>query len=269
MLTLSSSYSASHVINNLAALQPNTNGATNIFGMPIAPVGGSNLFGNPNGYTTNPTSNAGAAPSANTANPASLTGTANANTTGGLFGAANPNTTGGLFGTANTNTTGGLFGNADTNTTGGLFGNGGFFGNVGTTGGNLFGNPNTNGGGLFGDQAPLCKGKEKLGSWLLDLSNAGLWPLSTQIYSSSHTDLLDELSSIKDSNPPSPFRGGLFGSGPKCECRTCGASLSKLMSDLSRESARDIKPLCLVCVENGKFTKDEGNCASENHVMEV
>lgn len=223
----------SHSTSNAVTAPPlAANTATNLLATPIAPVGGSDLFANPTLNTTN-----------STPNPA----TSSANTAG------HPR----------------LFGTRDVNVTGGLFGNSGLFGKSGTTAQSMIGASNTAGGGLFGDPIPVCKGKERLGSWLLDLFNAGLWPLSSQISLSSYQHLLNELKLIKDSNSVVPFQGGLFGTGPRCECRTCNTNLSTLMKDLSTELEDDIKPLCLVCVKNGKFTKMEGNCARESHIAEV
>ncbi|KAL9116612.1 MAG: hypothetical protein Q9187_006864 [Circinaria calcarea] len=207
-----------------------TNTTSSYFGWPIPPASGTNLFANPTGNTTNPPSNPVISPANTTSQPS-------------------------------------LFGTRDVNVTGGLFGNSGLFGETGTTGQSGIGVSNSAGGGLFGDKLPVCKGKERLGSWLLDLSNAGLWPLSAQIYTSSHRGLLRELRFMTDSNPAELHQGGLF--GPRCECRTCSTNLSTLMRDLSKELEGNIKSLCLVCVRHGKFTKDEGNCGSENHKAEV
>ena len=224
--------------------QAAANTSTNPFGTATA-TGGSNLLANPNVNTTNPTANNISSPAANTTN--------------------HPNI------------------NAPTNVTGGLFG-GGLFGNTGTSGGGLFGNSNTTGGGLFGasyrpggdlfgpySQTPICKGKEKLGSWLIELSRAELWPLSPEIYNSSYRDVFVKLITFKECPPSAGLFGGneVPGSRPPCKCRTCNTNLSELMSEMSHSLLKEIRPLCLVCVKDGKFTVHEGNCASKIHVAKA
>ena len=107
----------------------------------------------------------------------------------------------------------------------------------------------------------FCKAKEKIGNWLIKLSEQGLWPLSVTMGRTSIEEIHRKLKKFEEE----PGNHWIGFSPNSCKCKICITSVNKAMRDLDIESMDDVKPLCLICVKNGKFVPDDGNCTGEEH----
>ena len=139
---------------------------------------------------------------------------------------------------------------------------------------NIFTNNNSNGKSLFQDAGNAtsssvldpsiyCRREQILGSWLLEMNRAGLWPTLTAVRESSIDSIYYKLNAIRDDTAVT----GRVRLG--CPCCVCTSSLQQLMRDVASETPVRSHHLCLICVKAGKFTPLNGNCGGSIHGQEI
>lgn len=111
----------------------------------------------------------------------------------------------------------------------------------------------------------ICKAKDKLVEWLLELSRLGLWPLSTTMFEMSLNDIHTNLKTFIDFDKAEQDEQDMKKCDCQtCECKACSISLGKVMKEIEKRTRDDIKELCLICVKNDQFTPREGNCGGDS-----
>ena len=108
-----------------------------------------------------------------------------------------------------------------------------------------------------------CRREQFLGSWLLEMTRAGLWPTLTAVRESSIDSIYYKLNAIRDD--AAVTGGNRLG----CPCCVCSSSLQQLMRGVALETPVGSHHLCLICVKAGKFTPLNGNCGGSIHGQEV
>ena len=102
----------------------------------------------------------------------------------------------------------------------------------------------------------------KTGSYFLELSRLGLWPLSETLRKCSVERVLSKLSRYRnyklDALSYNPF------TKDHCGCKTCGADLQHDVRSIITEQRVSLTGLCLTCVRSGKTSLATGNCQNKD-----
>lgn len=107
-------------------------------------------------------------------------------------------------------------------------------------------------------RAERCFSTAKTGSFFLELSRIGLWPISETSRKCSIEQLFVRLSGFRDYRveKPDPYSGY----SRSCSCMTCTANFVEEMLKFVTKHRTLLKGLCLKCARAGRTSVGTGNC---------
>lgn len=104
-------------------------------------------------------------------------------------------------------------------------------------------------------RADSCFSTAKTGSYFLELSRLGLWPVSETSRKCSIEQVFSKLSEFQTYSANTLFT-------PVCSCKTCKADFKDDILRFITDRRRSLKGLCLTCVRAGRASAETGNCQS-------
>jgi hypothetical protein len=105
-----------------------------------------------------------------------------------------------------------------------------------------------------------CFSTSKTGSYFLELSRLGLWPLSETLRKCSVETVLGKLSGVKNYTLDT---ANSFEMKTRCPCNICTADFQADIRIIIAEQRASLKGLCLTCAAVGRTSAAMGNCQAK------
>lgn len=102
-----------------------------------------------------------------------------------------------------------------------------------------------------------CFSTAKPGSYFLELSRIGLWPISEMSHKCSIDQVFNKLSEFQNYPVERPDRYS-----SSCNCKTCKINFKDKIVRVVTEQRKLLKGLCLTCVGAGRISAGTSNCQS-------
>ena len=103
-----------------------------------------------------------------------------------------------------------------------------------------------------------CDHLTRIGIYLAQVSKYGLWPITQQLHKTSFVNITAAFTKIKGYFDRDIWRGS-FG----YNCSSPSIDIRQLTERTAPNAARNLEGLCLNCVKDGKYTREDANCRRE------